>query len=177
MCAQYPDCMARRLLIAAVLLAALPATAAARPRDLWTTVNSCNVPTHPNKMGVRGRMPGDGTRGKMYMRFTAQFQDTDGSWKDVGGTGRSSWIYAGSALFTHEEAGFTFSFDPPQAGDRFLFRGVTDFEWRARRHRNGKVRTVVVERERKVTVSGHPSSGAEPPGYSAASCEMDGPGS
>jgi hypothetical protein len=168
----------RRVLVPlAIALAALPAAAAARPSDLWTTVNSCNTPDEPNTMGVRGRMPGDGTRGKMYMRFAAQFRDTDGSWKDVDGNGRSSWIYAGSALFTHQEAGFTFSFDPPQAGDRFMFRGVTDFEWRARRHRHGKVRMVVVEHERKVTAAGHPSTGAKPAGYSAASCEIDGPAS
>ena len=165
----------RALALGTVAFAVLPAGAAAQPRDLWTTVNVCNTPAQPNKMGVRGRMPGDGTRGRMYMRFTAQFQDGDGSWRNVGGSGRSSWIYAGSALFTHQEAGFTFSFDPPQAGDRFVFRGVTEFEWRARRHRHGKVRTVVVEHERKVTVAGYPSSESDPPGYSAATCEIDGP--
>lgn len=167
--------MGRRVLIAALLLAAFPAGATARPRELWTTVNACNTPSGPNEMGVRGRMPGDGTRGRMYMRFTAQFRDADGRWKDLDGDGRSPWIYAGSARFTYQEAGFTFSFDPPQAGDRFLFRGVTDFVWRARRHRDGKVRMVVVERDRKVTAAGHPSDEAEPPGYSAETCEIDGP--
>ena len=163
------------LALITVALAVLPAGTAAQPRDLWTTVNVCNTPSQANKMGVRGHMPGDGTRGKMYMRFTAQFRDTDGTWKNVGGNGRSSWIYAGSSLFTHQEAGFTFSFDPPQAGDRFVFRGVTDFEWKARRHRHGKVRMVVVEHERLVTVAGHPSSASDPAGFSAATCEIAGP--
>src|SRR5437764_624121 len=51
----------RRMLVAAVVaLATVPASAGAQSRDLWTTVNLCNTPAHPNQMGVRGRMPGDG---------------------------------------------------------------------------------------------------------------------
>ena len=170
--------MARRpLLLAVAALAALPAAANANDKDLWATVNSCNTADHPNEMGVRGRMPGDGTHGRMYMRFKAQFRDADGAWKDVGGDAISPWIYAGSALFSHQETGFTFSFDPPQTGDHFVFRGVTDFEWKARHRRHGKVRMEVVEHERMITAAGHPSSDAEPPGYSSAACVMDGPGS
>ncbi|MFL5883506.1 MAG: hypothetical protein ACJ77M_00400, partial [Thermoleophilaceae bacterium] len=97
------------------------------------------------------------------------------SWKYVGGSARSGWIYAGSARFTYQEAGFTFSFDPPQAGDRFVFRGVADFQWRAVKKRHGhKARTVVVDHDRLVTEAGHPSDDAEPAGFSAPRCEMDG---
>jgi hypothetical protein len=166
----------RRAASAAVLiLAALPASASARADDLWTTVNACNTAAHPSTMGVRGRMPGDGTRERMYMRFAAQFRDAGGSWQYVDGNGHSPWMYAGSARFSYEEAGFTFQFDPPQTGDKFLFRGVTDFQWRVRKRRHHKLRTVVVDRARLVTEAGHPTSQAEPPGYSAASCEIDGP--
>jgi hypothetical protein len=167
--------MRRPALAVVALLAALPASASARPDDLWTTVNACNPAANPNTMGVRGRMPGDGTRERMYMRFAAQFRGSDGAWHYVDGDGRSGWMYAGSARFSYQEAGFTFTFDPPQAGDRFLFRGVADFQWRLRKRVHHKLRTVVVDHARLVTEPGHPSSQADPPGYSAASCEIDGP--
>jgi hypothetical protein len=168
----------RRIAVAAVALGLvlLPASAGARSRDLWTTVNICNTPDHQNEMGVRGRMPGDGTRKKMYMRFTAQYRDPESrSWVSMVGTGQSPWIYAGSALFSHQETGFTFSFDPPQVGDRFVFRGVADFQWRARRRSHGKVHMAVVRTERLRTEAGHASAGAEPAGYSSAACVIEGP--
>jgi hypothetical protein len=161
---------------AAIGLIALAPAAQARPHDLWTTVNLCNGGSQASEMGVRGRMPGDGTRAKMYMRFTAQYRDTDGTWKSIGGQARSPWIYAGSALFTHQEAGWTFSLDPPEAGDHFVFRGLTEFEWRARRkHHDHKASVEIVRTERLRTEAGHPSDDSQPAGYSAASCQMDGP--
>lgn len=167
----------RRMLVAAVAtLAALPASAGAQSRDLWTTVNACNTAAHPNQMGVRGRMPGDGTHAKMYMRFTAQYRDPEShSWVSMVGDGRSPWIYAGSALFSHQETGFTFDFDPPQAGDRFVFRGVAEFQWRARKRSHGKVHVAVVGSARLHTEAGHPSTGADPAGYSSAACVMEAP--
>lgn len=167
----------RRMLVAAVaILVALPASAGAQSRDLWTTVDLCNTPAHPNQMGVRGRMPGDGTRTKMYMRFTAQYRDPDtGGWVSMGGDGQSPWIYAGSALFSHQETGFTFDFDPPQQGDRFVFRGVADFQWRARKRSHGRVHVAVVHSRRLRTEAGHPSTGSDPAGYSSAACVMEGP--
>ena len=161
------------LTVAAALLPGATAQAAAKG-DLWATVNVCDVSKKPNRMGVRARMPGNGTRARMYMRFTAQYR-SGSSWKQVAGHGVSRWLYAGSALFSAEELGYTFSFDAPVAGDRFVFRGVTDFQWRARRRRHGRVTVAVVRRERLVTEAGHPSTGAEPAGYSAATCEIDGP--
>jgi hypothetical protein len=168
--------MRRRALALVVIFAALPASASARSNQLWATVNMCNASDHPNEMGVRGRMPGDGTRAKMYMRFAAQFKDTDGQWKYVGGDARSGWLYAGSARFTYQEAGFTFSFDAPQVGDKFVFRGVADFQWRALKKQHGhKAHIVVVDHARLVTQAGHASNQAEPAGFSAARCEIDGP--
>ena len=46
--------------VVAALAAAAPA-AHASARDLWATVNVCDTKAHPNMMGVRARMPGDGT--------------------------------------------------------------------------------------------------------------------
>jgi hypothetical protein len=37
-----------------------------------------------------------------------------------------------------------------------------------------KARTVVVDHDRLVTEAGHPSDDAEPAGFSAPRCEMDG---
>jgi hypothetical protein len=147
---------------------------AAATRDLWATVNLCNTPQHPNMMGVRGSMPGDGKHEKMYMRFTAEFRAADKSWKRVGGTGLSRWIYAGSALFSSEESGFNFSIDAPNAGDRFVLRGVAEFQWRAKRRVHGRVKVVVVRRATAITSAGHPSPGSEPAGYSSAACVITG---
>ena len=149
----------------AIALLAIPATAAARTRDLWSTVNVCDTPKSPDKMGVRARMPGDGTRRRMYMRFTAQFRKDDGSWEKVSGQGASRWLYAGSALFRNEELGYTFSFDAPPAGTNYMIRGLVQFQWR-----NSKQR--VIRHSHAYTTAGHSSKGADPPGYSAASCTI-----
>src|SRR3954470_10510333 len=100
--------------LAAICLAmALPGSAdARRVNDLWATVNVCDTPKSPNEMGVRGRIPGDGTRRRMHMRFTAQFHSA-GKWKIVPGRGRSGWLLAGSARFRYKEYGYTFGFDAP----------------------------------------------------------------
>jgi hypothetical protein len=125
-------------------------------------------------MGVRGRMPGDGSHARMYVRFTVEYRDSAGKWQPMGGNGRSPWIYTGSALYKYQEAGFTFAFDRPQPGDRFELRGVANYRWRARRHVHGKIHVVTVRHEAALTAAGHPSTGADPPGYSAAECVIAG---
>lgn len=150
------------------------AAAATRSPDLWATVNVCNTQNAPNKMGVRARMPGDGRRERMYMRFIAQYRTRSG-WKVVTGRGVSRWLYAGSALFKHEELGYTFSFDAPNPGSGFVLRGLVKFEWRAHRHVNGHLRWVVVHRTHRATRAGHPSHDADPPRYSAATCQIGEP--
>jgi hypothetical protein len=159
----------RSALLILTALVALPASAAhARTRDLWATVNVCDTPRHPNRLGVRARMPGDGTRHRMYMRFTAQFR-SGSSWKAIRG-GRSSWLYVGSALFRWKEAGFTFRLSAPRRGASYLTRGVVEFQWR---RRNGRV----VHRGRRLTEAGHPGTrNADPRRYSAATCRIRTPG-
>ena len=49
------------------------ALAAPKSPDLWATVNICDTLRHPDQMGVRASMPGDGTHERMFMRFRAQF--------------------------------------------------------------------------------------------------------
>jgi hypothetical protein len=163
------------LALAAVAFA-VPAAADAATKNLWATVNVCDTAKSPDDMGVRARMPGNGRRQRMYMRFTAQYR-SEGKWKVVAGRGRSGWLYAGSALFKHQERGYTFSFDPPPAGAVYTMRGSVQFEWRAERRRGGRVRTVVARRARAFTTAPHRSTGAQPPGYTAARCKIRGPNS
>jgi hypothetical protein len=166
--------MARRLAAAVLVLAALPpGDALARSPDLWATVNICDTAAHPDMMGVRARMPGDGSRQQMYMRFRAYYFTEDGRWLPVGGSADSAWLAVGSARYRSRETGFTFSFDPPPAGRRFVVRGRVDFQWRERRRRGRRVRTVVVRRERLNTRTlAVPVDGSDPPGYSNGICEI-----
>lgn len=151
----------------ATLAAAAPSPAA-KPRDLWATINVCSTARSPNRVGVRARMPGNGTRERMYMRFTAEYR-TASAWKTVAGRGASRWLYAGSALFRNEELGWTFPFDPPKAGSSYIVRGRVDFQWRRSRRGGG---FTVAHTARAATVAGHASSFSEPPGFSAAHCTL-----
>jgi hypothetical protein len=155
--------------VVAVLLAgAAPASAT---RHLWATVNVCDTAAHPDMMGVRGRMPGDGTHARMFMRFKAQYL-SGRTWVDVGGRGTSPWLSAGSAAFVYREIGYTFEFRPPAAGTSYLLRGRATFEWRERRRVNGTRRWVVVKRRRATTVAGHRSADADPADFTAATCRV-----
>ena len=155
-----------------VLACAVPLWAAdsavARSGNLWATVNVCDTASSPNDMGVRARMPGDGRRHRMYMRFTAQYK-VGSRWKAVSGKGRSPWLYAGSALFRTQERGYTFSFDAPKAGTSYTMRGLVQFQWRTK---SG----TVLRRTHLYTEGGHPSRGADPKGYSAPRCTISTPG-
>jgi hypothetical protein len=145
-------------------------SAQAAPPKLWATVNICDTLRHPDQMGVRASMPGNGTRERMWMRFHAQFFDsTKNAWSDVKSGGVSPWILGGSALFMTRQAGYTFVFKAPPAGSTFTLRGRVDFQWRAKRHR----RTVVVRRAHANTKGGIKSTdGADPPGYSSGLCTI-----
>ncbi len=160
-----------RIFILAALIALLApaAVAHAKPaKDLWATVNVCDTKKSPDQMGVRARMPGDGTHRRMYMRFAAQFR-TGGKWKQVSGHARSKWLYAGSALFRNQELGYTFSFDAPKAGTTYLMRGLVQYQYRA------PTSGSVVRRTHRYTSRGHPTKPAEPKGFSRATCKITTP--
>jgi hypothetical protein len=161
-------------LFAVALLVQTGSAAAKKSSRLWATVNICDTLRFPNQMGVRASMPGDGTRKRMYMRFRAQFFNaTKDTWVTVKGNADSGWVLAGSARYVSREAGWTFSFTPPAAGSTFTLRGVVTFQWRQTKRVHGKLRTVVVKRSRLVTQGGQKSPvGADPPGYSAATCDI-----
>ena len=161
----------RLFALAAIVAIALLAPASAdarRASHLWATVNVCDTANSPDTIGIRARMPGDGTRRRMWMRFRTQFySQQDYAWKYVSSGGRSPWIEVGSALFAFKETGYEFTFDAPSAGSAFLLRGVVEFQWR----RSKKV----IRRTRKFTEAGHRTRGADPKGFSAAQCRIEGP--
>lgn len=162
--------MVRAALAAAALLLA-PATASAAPPverspDLWATVNICDSANHPNKMGIRGSMPGLGRRASLYMRFQVHYLATaDGKWHNLEAKGDSGYQKVGVAKKRVLESGYTVSFKPPADGGAHTLRGAVTFIWK----RKGRT----VERVREITQAGHRSTkGADPPGFSAAICQI-----
>ena len=99
------------------------------------------------------------------MRFRVQYKAVDGTWRNFRAASTSSgWQPVGSARYKARQSGWTFPFEP-EAAQRFEVRGVVNFQWRA----DG----AVVRRAREVTETGHRSTaGADPEGYSAATCSM-----
>ena len=173
-----------RAILPALAVTALFAPAAAHGAStkglLWATVNACDTPVKPDRMGVRGSMPGTGRTGKMLIRFSAQYFDpATGAWRAVHGSrGRSPWLLAGSSKLKYREVGWTFAFGPPAAGGSFRVRAAAEFEWRERRpveKGSAKTESVVVKERRAITSAGHTSSaGSDPPGFSAEACEIRG---
>jgi hypothetical protein len=145
---------------------ARPATAAATPLLLWATVNVCDTAAHPDTIGVRGSMPGNGVRAQqMYMRFQLQyFATTDGRWHNIGPSADSGFTNVGSAKYRRRQYGRNFTVQPPATG-AFRLRGAVTFEWRKG--------TDVVRRARMRTTGGHGNTaGADPRGFSAATCSI-----
>jgi hypothetical protein len=149
--------------VSALLLASVPPAGAAA-RGPWATVNVCDTAGHPDGIGIRGSMPGGGPGVRLRMRFVVQFRGAGGHWRRVGAGGDSGWIDAGSAgVRGTRQVGRTFTVTPPASGGAYLLRGVVRFQWH-----HGKT---IVRRARALTRGGHPgSAGADPPGYSAATC-------
>src|SRR3954453_6992432 len=152
--------------VACCALAALPASAAKAPKDLWATVNVCDTSVHDNMMGVRASMPGDGDHTRMYMRFVAQYYDRSRQlWSDVKGSGVSKWRYVSSGIYARRQAGYTFEFGAPGAGKTFVLRGAVDYKWTKGRR--------IVRPPPVLTKSAHAApTGPHPAGYPASLCEI-----
>jgi len=158
----------RAVLVAVALAAALavPAAADAGTSDLWATVNVCDTPRKPDRLGIRGSMPGNGLKGEMFMRFRVQyFNRKKQRWRTVSDTDADSgYLSAGSSRFKVRQTGATFHLAPPQGGS-WTLRGMVDYEWRLK----GRV----IKRAKRFTEEGRKSiSGADPPGFSASECEI-----
>jgi hypothetical protein len=156
-----------RFACAAVLAVSLLPTSAALAQQesepaLWATVNVCDTASQPDTIGIRGSMPGTGRRAdRMYMRFTVQFQASDGTWRELSSGGVSRWEPVGRGTWESRQSGYSFQVRPPEGSVRL--RGLVRFQWR----RSGRV----VRREVRATEAGHRSTaGADPRGYSRAVC-------
>ena len=96
------------------------------------------------------------------MRFRVQYRDGRGEWVDVEDAD-SGWRQLGAAKGGPVESGWSFTFARP--AKTVMLRGVVKFRWR---------RGDTLPRTAEVaTESGHRSSaGADPAGYSAATCAL-----
>jgi hypothetical protein len=140
-------------------------------RELWATINMCNPKNAPGMVGVRGSMPDDGNAADtMYMRFLLQYYDaSSGKWVVIDAKADSGFVHVGSAA-TGRQAGRSFTLAP--SSSRFTLRAVVDFQWRRGKHAGQRGKRAVYKAER-TTSAGHRSrAGADPPGYSAATCVM-----
>ena len=150
------------LVVAALALLVAPGAASARESALWATVNVCDTAKQPDTIGIRAAMPGTPKGARLSMRFRVQYRDDDGDWVDVENAD-SGWRTVGSARGVPVESGWSFSFARPS--EPVVLRGVVRF-----RSRRGDT----LPRQGEVaTEAGHRSSaGADPPGYSAATCAL-----
>jgi|SRR3954451_11560212 len=137
------------------MVALLAATA------LWATVNVCDTPAHRNTIGVRASMPGAPRRARAAMRFRVQYR-TPAGWRAVRGAD-SGWRRVGTTHGAAIESGWSFTFRAPAQPVRL--RGLVRFRWRRHGH--------TVRHAHRTTAAGHHSmTGADPPGYSAATCAL-----
>jgi hypothetical protein len=139
-------------------------TPLAKSPELWATVDICNTPHHADTIGIRGSMPSDGhPRDAMYVRFQVQsLNATTKQWADLGKSADSGFVPIGSAAATRQ-AGRTFELKPTPTA--YTLRGQVEFEWRRDGH--------AVHLVSLPTTAGHKSlAGAEPKGFSAATCVL-----
>src|SRR4051794_19820357 len=155
--------MPRALLAAVLALVLAPASAPADPAPApWATVNVCDTARHPDAIGIRASIPGTPKGTHLAMRFRVQFKTAKGDWRDADGA-NSGWRQLGTAHGSAVESGWSFTFAHPDAP--VTLRGVVRFRWR---------RGDVLPRQLELsTEAGHRSSaGADPAGYSAATCVL-----
>ena len=139
------------------------ARALLKSHELWATIDVCNPKDQPNTVGVRGSMPGDArSSDKMYMSFRLQYLSSSGTWVDLAGASSPSFVAVGAAGAARE-GGRSFQLVPPAGKPASQIRGVVVFQWR-----HGKV--VLVHTSRATSAAHKSVAGADPPGYSAASC-------
>jgi hypothetical protein len=142
--------------------------------ELWATVNICDTPDNPDRMGVRASMAGNGIDGRMRMRFAAEYWSrARQAWTAIPGSGVSPWVRVGSSRLSRRQAGWTFSFAPPPSGVTFTMRATVEFQWRARPDRKSRRRRGwrVLRSDARPTETGMRGVlGGDPAGTSKAMC-------
>ncbi|HEY2201658.1 MAG TPA: hypothetical protein VGH56_07200 [Solirubrobacteraceae bacterium] len=161
-------------LLAALVVLSLTAASAAgaatghslfHSRQLWATIDVCTPKDQPNTLGIRGSMPSDGfASDKMYMRFRLQYQNpTTKQWIDDPARGADSGFLTVGPASSPRQNGLSFQLTPVPGKPAFTLRGVVSFQWRTGVH--------VVHSASRPTTAGHQSlAGADPAGFSAATC-------
>ena len=155
---------------AARTAAATPSLSAAKIRalrtsaDLWATIDVCDPRDQPNTLGVRGSMPGDGrAKDKMFMSFRVQFLDTSKMrWTNLSIDQRAPFVVVGGGRSARQD-GTSFQITPVAGRPAFTLRGVVRFQWK----REG---TVLLSLSRSTSAGRQSLAGADPPGFSAATC-------
>jgi hypothetical protein len=129
--------------------------------ELWATIDVCSPADQPYTVGVRGSMPGDGkAHDKMFMSFRLQYLDAaTKQWVDLSGA-TPAFVAVGSGAAARQD-GSSFQLVPGKTAS--TLRGVVDFQWR----RGG---TVLLSASRPTTAGRQSLAGADPAGFSAASC-------
>lgn len=138
--------------------------ALARSRDLWATIDLCNPGDHPNMVGVRGSMPGDGhPRDRLYMRFRLQYLEAATKrWVDLASGASPTFVSVGPAASARQD-GRSFQLVPAPGRPPATLRGVVDYQWR-------RGRTVLASLARPTTAGHRSLAGADPASFSAAAC-------
>jgi hypothetical protein len=109
----------------AVVAVAGPASSAATDEltSTWAKLNVCNS----TQLGARAQLAGDGSSDRMAVRFTAEWL-SPGGWVPLSGNATSPWQDAGSAEFTWQQAGWTFSLNVPVGSDAYQLRAVAEMK-------------------------------------------------
>ena len=134
--------------------------------ELWATIDVCNPADQPDTVGIRGSMPGDGqSRDRMYMSFRLQYLNVNGAtkrWVDLVSGATPNFVPVGAGA-SARQGGSSFQLVPVAGEPAVTLRGVVDFQWRS-----GKT---IVQSAARATAAAHTSvAGADPTGYSAATC-------
>jgi hypothetical protein len=132
---------------------------------LWATINVCDTAAHPNTIGIRGSMPGTGdAHEQMYMQFVVEYRSPTGHWHFRSGGGESRFVAVGNGSFSSRQAGWNFVL-ARSSTETYTLRGIVVFEWRV----NGRAVAHLV----RATRAGHrAAAGADPAGYSSATCTI-----
>ena len=113
-----------------------------KARPYWATVNLCDTEKSPNALGVRTSVPGNGSKERIFARYTAQWwSGAEQKWLTVAGSGVTDWVLLGGADMTSRQAGWTFSFVQPPAGTTYVMRGIVELQWRDRAAAARRLRT------------------------------------
>jgi hypothetical protein len=134
-------------------------------RELWATIDVCKPADQPNTVGIRGSMPGDGqARDTIYMSFRLQYMNTTTrQWVDLS-KAAPAFVAVGAAKAARQ-GGSSFELKPVTGNPAFTMRGVVNFQWR-----HGA--TVVASLSRPTTAGHESLAGADPAGFSAATCRI-----